>query len=170
VLFTKWAIRSHCWSVRVERQRLYPGFAKRLQFPIRYLTFTPGARIDFNGLTLSCATTVHSVLNYTVRVDIAGKTPASFAVSGDGQITDETKQLVGDVGVLFQEIYCEKPEIPVHADLETVADWIKSSQVKQIVTSHFSRSAKAKLKKQVSSKTKSATRWVVARPGLEVIL
>lgn len=147
----------------------YPGFSKRLKFPIFYSTLVPGATLDFEGLRLSSAPTVHSVLNYTVRVDAIGKAWA-FTVSGDGQITAQTKKLVDDVDVLFQEIYSEKPGIPVHADLETVSGWIARSEVGKIVTSHFSRSAKAGLNKRVRSLNQSQTKWVVSRPGLEVLL
>lgn len=147
----------------------YPGFVKRISFPIVHSTLSPDAPTKFKGLTLTCAPTVHSVLNYTIRVDVRGDRRTSFAISGDGQITTETKQLTRDVKFLFQEVYADKPGIPVHADLETVSAWAPSTKINTLVTSHFGRSYKGKLKKQVRAK-KEAPRWLVSEPGLELAL
>jgi ribonuclease Z len=148
----------------------YPGFSKRLKFKIHHLTLSPRSALDLMGLTLNCAATVHSVLNYTIRVDLFAEETASFAISGDGQITPATKKLTANVDVLFQELYSDKPGIPVHADLKTVATWIKSTQIKTIVTSHFSRSRKAALEGKITSPKKGSTQWIISRPGLEVQL
>lgn len=148
----------------------YPGFSKRLKFPLRFTTLVPGSPTRLQKLSLTCAPTTHSVLNYTIRVDLPGPSPASFAISGDGQITAASKKLVADIDVLFQEIYGLKPEIPIHADLQTVSEWVAQTRIKKLVTSHFSRSAKAKLNRRVYSKPKSQTEWIVSRPGLEILL
>lgn len=145
----------------------YPGLSKRIAFPIRFLVLSPERVLALGDLRLSCASTVHSILNYTVRVEVEGKGP-SFAVSGDGQITQATKSLVNDVDVLFQEVYNDKPEIPVHADFATVSAWIKKSKVKTIVTSHFARSHKKALIRKVGAQNASKTKWVVSKPGLEI--
>jgi ribonuclease BN (tRNA processing enzyme) len=147
----------------------YPGFSKRIKFQIHYTQLEPGKEVDFEGLRLSCAPTVHSVLNYTIRVNLPDGR-SSFAVSGDGQITEKSKKLVDTVGVLFQEIYSEKPGIPVHADLETVKAWISKSHVRKIVTSHFARTEKAGLAKRVKAVHQDKTKWVVSKPGLNVLL
>ena len=146
----------------------YPGFSKRIKFPIRHITLAPGTPLNFNGLIFNTAPTVHSVLNYTIRVDLPGG--MSFAVSGDGQITPKSKKLVDDVDVLFQEVYSDKPGIPVHADLKTVTEWIEKSHVRSIVTSHFSRSLKTTLAAKVTSKKVGPTQWIVSHPNLEVSL
>jgi ribonuclease BN (tRNA processing enzyme) len=118
----------------------YPGFAKRISFDIRFVTLSTSSATQFRGLRLTCARTVHSILNFTIRVDLPGRL-AAFAVSGDGQITPETKRLVSDVCVLFQEIYSEAPGIPVHADLATIRAWIPETSIKILVASHFARSS-----------------------------
>lgn len=148
----------------------YPAIESKLEFSIEHLNLDPESSLSLSDLEFSCAPTVHSVLNYTIRVDRRDLAPFSFAVSGDGQITTATKSLASDVDVLFQEIYGLKPEISVHADFETVSAWIATSNVKKIVTSHFSRVAKSRLSEVVESTENSGTQWIVSRPGLEIAL
>jgi ribonuclease Z len=149
----------------------YPGFSKRIQFPIVHHTLSLGEAVSFRGAEFTVAPTVHSVLNYTVRVDLkTPKGPRSFAVSGDGQITDASKALVHDVDCLFQEVYSETPGIPVHADLETVVKWASNTQIKHVVTSHFARSARTTLSKKLGARKSKAPRWSVARPQAVVRL
>jgi ribonuclease Z len=147
----------------------YPGVLKVLSFPLEFHTLSPSAPMKFGAIKLSVAATVHSVLNYTIRVDLkTAQGERSFAVSGDGQITEQTKALVADVDCLFQEVYSEAPGIPIHADLETLSDWVVGTQIKRVVASHFGRSAHRKLSVKVKGSGKSGIPWSVARPGLIV--
>ncbi len=151
-------------TIVLELSRCWCAFGRRG-------VWSPFISSDREALRDASASYSNSVLNYTVRVDLkTPKGPRSFAVSGDGQITDASKALVHDVDCLFQEVYSEKPGIPVHADLETVVTWASNTQIKHVVTSHFARSARTKLSKKVSARKSKSPRWSVARPEAVVWL
>jgi len=70
---------------------------------------SPESPAFFEKLRISVAPTVHSVLNYTVRVDLLGTAKKSFSISGDGQITEAIKKLTQNSTVHFHEVYSFKP-------------------------------------------------------------
>jgi phosphoribosyl 1,2-cyclic phosphodiesterase len=143
----------------------YPGL--KISFRVVYHELSPERPLVWRKLRFRCARTTHSVLNLTVRVDFFGR---SFAVSGDGQITGATRALVGDVGLLLQEVYTRAPEVPVHADLETLVAFVADASVGRIGVAHHSRSAKSKVHARVRQLTKTDRRWFVLNPGMRVPL
>lgn len=145
----------------------YPGFIRRLQFQIDFIELSDRARVRWRGLEFTCARTVHSVLNYTVRVDVGRK---SFAVSGDGQITEATRRLVENVGVLLQEVYTANTSIPVHADLATIEAFVWSAKLGRVGVAHHSRSECSKVCRRVESLRRSDPRWFVLVPGMVVAI
>jgi ribonuclease BN (tRNA processing enzyme) len=149
----------------------YPGILKRFRYPIQFITLNPKKSIEWNGLRISVAETVHSVLNYTIRVDLPGpkNNKKSFSISGDGQITEASKKLVSDVNLHFQEVYSLKPEIPVHADFETVLEWAMRSKIESQDLSHFSRAIKAKIHQQLSAK-KPRPGVIAAKPWARYLI
>lgn len=143
----------------------YPGAFNRLGFSLRFHEFSPAKPLTWKGLKFSTARTVHSVLNLTIRVDLKGMAK-SFAVSGDGQITEETMRLVEDVDLLFQEVYTAEPEVPVHADLQTVAAFVARARLKKVLIAHQGRGEKPRVLWRVSQLAKKDRRWGVSRVGL----
>jgi len=143
----------------------YPGLIKRLQYSLNFIELAQNSRATWQGLSFTCARTVHSVLNHTVRVDIGRK---SFAISGDGQITAATRNLVTDVGILFQEVYTLRTPIPVHADLVTVEKFIATASLGRIGIAHQSRSEITKFHRKVETLRKNDSRWFILKPGMTV--
>jgi ribonuclease BN (tRNA processing enzyme) len=148
----------------------YPGFMKRLKYPIHFKQLSHGKPMRWKKLEFACGRTVHSVLNHTVKVTLDKKKKISFAVSGDGQITPETKALVSDVSLLLQEVYTSEPEVPVHADLKTLKEFILHSSFGRVGVVHQSRSHVSKVNRGVMSLKKEDSRWFIASPGAIISL
>ena len=90
---------------------------------------------------------------------------ASFGISGDGQITRETRVLFADVGLLMQEIYTLRPRrYAVHADLKTVETYLNDSLIKKISGTHFSRTENKKTIQRLKQLEESDPRWVALAP------
>ncbi len=143
----------------------YPGIFSQLKFPIRFVSLSESNSISFEGLSLSVARTVHSVLNYTIRVDFERNRFKSFALSGDGQITPSTQELVKDVGLLLQEVYTLRKKIPVHADLKTLEAWASGASISKIGVAHHARSEVNRVHKRIQVLARKDPRWFVLKPG-----
>lgn len=142
----------------------YPGMLKKLPFALEFQPLLEGLALVWNGLHFSAARTRHSVLNFTIRVDLPGG--RSFSVSGDGQVTRETLQLVDSVDLHFQELYLPKPGIPTHADLQTLREgWADDQGPRKIVLTHFARNSRETLIRQVERLREWDERFQVAVPG-----
>ncbi len=144
----------------------YPGLRKKLDFELEWQEWTINAEIiEWRGLSFRTAKTVHTLINHSIRVDIPGDPHASFGISGDGQITRETRVLFADVGLLMQEIYTLRPRrYAVHADLKTVETYLNDSLIKKIAGTHFSRTENKKTIQRLKQLEESDPRWVALAP------
>jgi ribonuclease BN (tRNA processing enzyme) len=147
----------------------YPGFMKKIGFTMEFEDLTEKEELNWRGLRFRVARTKHSVLNHTIRVDFAG---GSFAISGDGRVKPEGWELVKDVGLLCQECYNKRAEIPVHEDLRTLEAFMARAdvKVKRIGLAHLSRNEKAGILKRVALLSSKDPRWVVLKPGMRLEL
>jgi ribonuclease BN (tRNA processing enzyme) len=148
----------------------YPGLLSVLGFKIEFLEISETQAIEIENFKVSAAKTRHSVRNFTYRVDFHDPRLRSFAVSGDGQMTQETCALVNDVGVLFQEIYSLNDVTPVHMSLKRFEKWAQNSKVGRLGVSHHSRSQVDKIRKRVDGFAKKDSRWVSVKPGMKISL
>jgi ribonuclease Z len=145
----------------------YPGVYRKLRFPIRYREVSADSSFRFKGLKLKFAPTTHSVENLAVRIDAPSW---SLAISGDGQLTPESRALFSGVDLLVQELYSVKPKTPVHCDLETLTDYVRSSSVGRIGVTHHARDERSMLRKKVAALRRRDSRWLVLDPGMELKL
>jgi len=149
----------------------YPGMGKRLPFEIRYreVSEKTAAEVRLGGrkVQIRGARTTHSVLNQTLRFDFGKK--AAFSVSGDGQITAQSKTLVAGTDIHFQECYTLKFLTPSHADLATLqAAWGEGdprTAPHKIVLTHAARSERQGLVRQMRAIRRRDPRWWVAVPA-----
>ncbi|MGK5085722.1 MBL fold metallo-hydrolase [Bdellovibrionota bacterium FG-1] len=148
----------------------YPGLLARLSFPLEFVEISDTAGVQLESLRVTAAKTTHSVLNYTLRVDFTGKGIRSFAVSGDGQITDATCALVSDVGFLLQEIYTVKTDIPVHADLKRLEEWAPTTAIQMIGVTHHARNEVSAVHRRIRALNRKDPRWFSLEPGMIIQL
>jgi ribonuclease Z len=148
----------------------YPGLSARLSYPLVFVEITDSGEVEIESLRIRAAKTIHSVLNYTLRVDFPTHDTLSFAVSGDGQITDATCGLVSDVGVLLQEIYSVNTEIPVHADLKRLEEWVPNTALGKIGVTHHARSEVSAVHQRIRNLIRKDPRWFSLMPGMVIPL
>jgi hypothetical protein len=117
--------------------------------------------MDWKGLHIRAARTVHSVLNHTLRVD---GPDFSFSVSGDGQVTPNSRQLVEGVDVHFQEIYTLRPEFSTHSDFQSVrAAFPSGVGPSLIVGTHFSNRDRSRIERAIQRRSQNDPRWIVGQ-------
>lgn len=143
----------------------FPGLRRKLGFEIEWNEWSVnGETIEWRGLVFRTAKTVHTLVNHSIRVDIANQPHASFGISGDGQITRETRVLFADLGLLLQEIYTLRPRrYAVHADLKTVETYLNDSLIKKIAGSHYSRTECKKIVQRLEQLEENDRRWVTLK-------
>jgi ribonuclease BN (tRNA processing enzyme) len=141
----------------------YPGLRQKLPFEVRYHESRPEFAIG--KLRLRTARSAHSVLNLAVRVTLPnGK---SFALSGDGQLTDATRELFRGCDLLLHECFWLKPGPPgIHADLATLREYAETAGIARIGVTHLSRLERKKIEKALPRSKK----WFSARPGQSLAL
>ena len=118
----------------------YPGFWRRMVEEGLHVEFNcnfPYSKLSRNGLSISSAPTSHSVPNRAFRFDGDGY---SFAISGDGAMTPESRELFEGVNCLFHEgFYVGRPSDDVHASVDDVFEYAKSAGVRKVYIVHMSR-------------------------------
>ncbi len=141
----------------------YPSMLERLSFPIEYRTMHPRRALELDGLRLTCARSRHSVPNLSVRFeDSRGR---SVAFSGDGDISDETRQLYAGVDVLFHELYRLRRSFPGHTRLPDLRKMVESLEIPVVVVSHHARRERVRIGRAIERLPSSPTRWIEGRPG-----
>lgn len=142
----------------------YPGLYKRFKFDIDVRSYCSGETMQFGEFRISHAQTIHTVPNYAIRIDLT-KSHLSFAVSGDGQLTSDTRRLVTGVDLLLQEVYSVKPTSPYHNDLHALLKDFDHLSIHKIGIVHCSRSERNALGREVIDLQKKDKRWMILSPG-----
>ena len=141
----------------------YPGLRTVFPFALEFVSVRPGTPVTWRGLRLRCARSAHSVTNLSVRVD--GPRDRSFAVSGDGALTEATGALYRGVGTLCHEVFRLRPPCPNHMSLAELRAYARDSGIGRIVVSHHSRSQKTRIRQAVERIDDPGPTWIAADPG-----
>ena len=121
-------------SIKTKNEIDYPGFfenlyKKRVTFDLR-----PFEDQTYNGMKISHAETEHSAPNYAYRFD----TPdGSFAISGDGKLTDATKKLFEGAKILFHDGFNVEKTHPSHATVKELVEYSKNAGIKYLWVVHM---------------------------------
>lgn len=117
----------------------YPGKIRRLSFPLRFTETTSSLQV--NELDLSFAPTLHSISCYAVKVASNGKL---LAISGDGELTEESKALFSDVQLLIHESYTVSEHLRFHSSITEVIEFAKTlPKLKTLMLIHLNRQQRA---------------------------
>ncbi|MDI6721240.1 MAG: MBL fold metallo-hydrolase [Candidatus Aenigmarchaeota archaeon] len=131
----------------------YPGFWDRFEFEGPRVSFEyiyPHTGMKYNGLAISTASTKHSIPNNAYRFEGDG---FSFAISGDGAMTPESRKLYEGVDLLFHEGFFADKSSDVHSSVDEVYYYAKSAGIKQVGIVHvgrYERLQKEKLREYIS--------------------
>jgi ribonuclease BN (tRNA processing enzyme) len=149
----------------------YPGMRFHLPFEVRFCELEERDSVEWEGLTLSTARSRHSVLNLAVRVEGRG---ISFAVSGDGQLTDATRELYAGVQLLLHEVYTVDERLDNHCDLGTLSAYVAGARIARVGITHVRRTDKKKMRQawQALKKARASKRteceWMMLKPATEL--
>ena len=114
----------------------YQGFSEKFKYKIRFVGAEAGKAIEFNGLHLSFAPTIHSIENLAVRID-DGKN--SICYSGDGQFVPETEALYKGSDLVIQETYLYDERKIGHACIKDAMEMAERLSVKRLALTHIQR-------------------------------
>ncbi len=103
---------------------------------------------------VTTAKTIHSVPNYALKFEYFGNVPSNnkkFAISGDGELTEDTKKLFEGVDLLVHEaFYVDNPEAKNHATAKQVVEYAIDKGIPEVKLVHINRH-ELKKKKEINS-------------------
>ncbi|MGQ9484289.1 MAG: MBL fold metallo-hydrolase [Desulfosoma sp.] len=116
----------------------YPGFAKKLTFPLRELALDAGRTVQVHGTTWRAAQTEHGQKNLSVRID-GGQW--SLFYSGDGRPTAETQTLAEGCTLAVHEAFVlnDDNSIAGHGSVQGCLAWARGAGVRRLVLVHMQR-------------------------------
>ena len=146
-------------KIALDVERYYPSFFSRFE--------TEGPKISTRKINpsgdkiyqfgINSAQTSHSVINFAYRFETpSGK---SFAISGDGALTNDTRELFKDVDFLFHEGFnVLGQEGKNHASVEQVVDYAIGSGIPIVGVVHVNRQERTRISEinHLMEKAKSA--------------
>ena len=113
----------------------YGGLTDRCPFEILFLETEKST--SFKEFQLSFAETAHSMKNMALCIESNG---VSVGISGDGGLTDSTRQLFRDCTVLIHEAYTLNDPVPGHTTAEQVVAFARSCpKLKTLALVHLKR-------------------------------
>jgi len=95
----------------------YPGAYKTLGFPVETIEVSPNRTIRLGAHVLSFHPTRHVVTNLGFRLAI---NDFSFFVSGDGELTDDSRAALLGSRFAVQECYATQGARPMHATFDDI--------------------------------------------------
>jgi ribonuclease BN (tRNA processing enzyme) len=93
-------------------------------------------------LTVKAAPTVHGAANFAYRFSFG--CPATFAISGDGALTDETRELFSSVEFLIHEGFYVDQSSQNHASIKDVVDYAIEARIPEVAIVHVNREERKK--------------------------
>jgi len=115
----------------------YRGMPERYRFPIDYRPANAGDTLEFADVAMDFAETEHSASNLAIRIASGGK---SICYSGDGSLTDSSRQLFAGTDLLIHEAYTIDQR-KFHADIPSLLPI--AGQVRSLGLVHIQRRLRA---------------------------
>lgn len=116
----------------------YPGFSKRLTFPLEEVVLDAGDAKEICGTVWRAAQTEHGQKNLSVRLD--GRSWSLF-YSGDGRPTAETEKLAQGCDCAVHEAFVldGAESIPGHGTVNGCLRWARAAAVRRLALVHIQR-------------------------------
>ena len=114
----------------------YRGFTAKFGYEMNFVGVKAGQKMNFQGLDLSFAPTVHSIENLAVKVVAGAK---SYCYSGDGQFLVPTEKLYADCDLVIQETYLYDERKVGHTCITDAIAMAGRLGVKALALTHLQR-------------------------------
>ncbi len=126
----------------------YPGFAKKLHFPLEFVEIEPGIPFARFGLRWRTAESAHSQRNLALRIDDREK---SLFYSGDGRPTPATLELATGCNLVIHEAFRQDDETPGHGSIRSCLEFAERAGTPNLALVHIQRDERQKLKKNMTA-------------------
>jgi len=112
----------------------YPGFTRRLEFPLVFHTIAPDQQQEVKGILFTSAPSNHSLRNHGVRV-IAEDTGIYY--SGDGRPTEANEALMQDCDLVIHEAFTLQDNVPGHTSITTCRAMVRRLGIARCALVHI---------------------------------
>lgn len=148
-------------SLRHALELGYRGLPARYKFPVEYCAVAAGRNVELSGVSLSFAESTHAVPNLAIRVSEGDK---AVCYSGDGMFTDAGRDLFVGADLVVHEAYAFE-KIPVHADIQALADLAGAQGIRQIAFVHVQRDLRRNPERIEKVVRESGGQLLLPQPG-----
>lgn len=147
----------------------YPGsYAPSKCYPIEFIELSPGELGQLGEFDLSVAASAHSIANHALRLDAPGL--RSLVYSGDGAITDATRELCRGVSVLVHECFFVSPHGRKHGDVDSCLELAHTFGVETLALLHFASESKQAIREHARARVSKNLELLLPAPGERLIL
>jgi ribonuclease BN (tRNA processing enzyme) len=122
--------------IRGAMELAYPGFLKKLEFPLECVEIKSGERREALGCIWRCAEGVHGRRNLALRIDDGAR---SIFYSGDGQPTPETLALAKGCDLVIHEAFTVHEMIGGHNSAAGSVDFALRAGARKLAAVHVRR-------------------------------
>ncbi|EKD51782.1 MAG: beta-lactamase superfamily hydrolase [uncultured bacterium] len=141
----------------------YSSIFHKITFPIEFVELCCDHEVVFKNIRLCSAHSSHSRENLSVRVWVSQT--KSFAISGDGALTESTMHLFKGTDLLLHEVFSPKPAGLYHCDLEMLMDYLPVAGIKKIGVTHISRKHIKEIRSFVFAHRSKEYQLFIPKPG-----
>ena len=147
----------------------YPGFYKKISFPLKFLEIEPQKDIEAFGLRFRTAENAHSERDLALRIEGGGK---SIYYSGDGKATAECMAIAKGSRLIIQESFEMEKEFHGHGTVLDSIDMAKDCGASHLALVHVKRQVRS----DVISKVKTiqglgkSLNVIVPEPGTRITI
>lgn len=114
----------------------YPGFAKKLRFPLQFHTMQPDVALELEALTFQATPTTHSQTNLGLLLDDGCH---RLYYSGDGRPTVKVSRLARGCDLAVHEAFTWEDSIPNHGSVTGCLQLMEKAKIKQLALLHIER-------------------------------
>ncbi len=145
-------------------ENAYRGFPANFGYKTEFVGVEAGQTVEFRGLKLSYAPTIHSIENLAVRIDDGQK---AYGYSGDGQFISQTEELYAGCDLVIQETFLYDQKRDGHASIVDAIDMAQRRGVKTLALSHMERDFRKKELPALREKilASKGTKVLIPEPG-----
>lgn len=146
----------------------YPGLRAKFEFELAIEDVAESEVLNIGKARVKTARSVHSLPNFAFRVE--SPEGLSVAYSGDGALSEATRDLFRGADLLLHECFSSLQVTPMHTHLGPLVDYLQHDgrDVGRIGLVHVSRQYRAELVVRVAQLAKDDPRWFIAAPGQDI--
>jgi ribonuclease BN (tRNA processing enzyme) len=147
----------------------YPGFYRKLTFPLEFVEVEPRGEVTFSDLTFRTAENTHSLRDLALRIEGRG---TSIYYSGDGKPTPESTALAQGIQLIIHEAFHMKTELAEHGTVTGSVDMAKRCSATHLAILHIHRGDRTEVlrREKEIGELAGPVNLIVPHPGHRLVL